>query len=131
MAPVTNARVLFAAVPQGAPLATMLQTDPHRGLCTGFPIPGETTVYDTSQTIDLEGAPLNGGFLIKTLVLSIDPYMRGKMRAPEKESYSVRILRITRISPIFHLSISLLRVPASVHTRSAACRVRRWRRSTL
>jgi len=67
---VTNARVLFAAIPQD------------------FPIPGETTVYDTSQTIDLEGAPLNGGFLIKTLVLSIDPYMRGKMRAPEKKSYS-------------------------------------------
>ncbi|KAJ7838826.1 hypothetical protein B0H13DRAFT_2255944 [Mycena leptocephala] len=70
MAPVTNTRVLFAAVPKD------------------FPIPGETTIYDTSQTIDLDGVPLNGGFLIKTLVLSVDPYMRGRMRAPEKKSYS-------------------------------------------
>ncbi|KAK7038568.1 NADP-dependent oxidoreductase RED1 [Favolaschia claudopus] len=70
MAPVTNARVLFGSVPKD------------------FPIPGETTVYDTSQTIDLDNAPLNGGFLVKTLVLSLDPYMRGKMRSPEKQSYS-------------------------------------------
>ncbi|KAK6983964.1 NADP-dependent oxidoreductase RED1 [Favolaschia claudopus] len=70
MAPVTNARVLFGSVPKD------------------FPIPGETTVYDTSQTIDLDNAPLNGGFLVKTLVLSLDPYMRGKMRSPEKKSYS-------------------------------------------
>ncbi|KAJ7120718.1 hypothetical protein C8R43DRAFT_1034051, partial [Mycena crocata] len=70
MAPVTNARVLFAAIPKD------------------YPIPGETTVYDTSEKIDLENIPLNGGFLIKTLVLSIDPYMRGRMRSPEKKSYS-------------------------------------------
>ncbi|KAJ6565814.1 alcohol dehydrogenase [Mycena vulgaris] len=69
MAPITNARVLFAAIPED------------------FPIPGETTICDTTQTIDLDAAPLNGGFLIKTLVLSIDPYMRGRMRAPEVESY--------------------------------------------
>jgi len=70
MPPITNARVLFAAIPKD------------------FPIPGETTVYDTSQKIDLETAPLNGGFLVKTLVLSVDPYMRGRMRSPEKKSYS-------------------------------------------
>ncbi|KAJ6528264.1 hypothetical protein DFH09DRAFT_161430 [Mycena vulgaris] len=69
MAPTTNGRVLFAAIPKD------------------YPIPGETTVYDTTQTIDLGGAPLNGGFLIKTLVLSIDPYLRGRMRKPEIESY--------------------------------------------
>ncbi|KAF7354140.1 Zinc-type alcohol dehydrogenase-like protein PB24D3.08c [Mycena venus] len=70
MAPITNARVLFAAIPKD------------------FPIPGETTVYDTSQKIDLETVPLNGGLLIKTLVLSIDPYMRGRMRAAEEKSYA-------------------------------------------
>ncbi|KAJ7210029.1 NAD-P-binding protein [Mycena pura] len=70
MAPTTNTRVLFASIPKD------------------FPIPGETTVYDTSQQIDLEHVPLNGGFLIKTLVLSIDPYMRGRMRAPKTKSYS-------------------------------------------
>jgi NADPH-dependent curcumin reductase CurA len=55
-----------------------------------YPIPGETTVYDTTETIDIETHPLNGGFLVKTLVLSVDPYMRGRMRAPETKSYIVR-----------------------------------------
>ncbi|KAJ6475587.1 hypothetical protein C8R45DRAFT_1159745 [Mycena sanguinolenta] len=69
MAPVTNSRVLFAKIPKD------------------FPVPGETTVYDTTQTIDLSNVPLNGGFLLKTLVLSVDPYMRGRMREAEIESY--------------------------------------------
>ncbi|KAJ6458342.1 hypothetical protein C8R47DRAFT_150706 [Mycena vitilis] len=67
MAPQTNARVLFNSVP------------------TGYPVPGETTVYDTSETIDVATHPLNGGFLVKTLVLSVDPYMRGMMS--RKKSY--------------------------------------------
>ncbi|KAF8881861.1 hypothetical protein BD779DRAFT_1675206 [Infundibulicybe gibba] len=71
MAPVTNGRALFNAVP------------------TGYPEPGKTIVYDTTQTIDLENVALNGGFLVKTLVLSIDPYLRGRMRAPEKASYNM------------------------------------------
>ena len=55
----------------------------------GYPEPGKTTVYDESQTIDLDTVPLDGGFLVKTLVLSIDPYLRGKMRHPSVQSYSV------------------------------------------
>ncbi|KAJ7434418.1 hypothetical protein FB451DRAFT_951904, partial [Mycena latifolia] len=51
-----------------------------------FPVPGETTAYDTSETIDLEMEPLNGGFLINTLVLSISPSIRGTMRSPEIKS---------------------------------------------
>ncbi|KAH9479936.1 Zinc-type alcohol dehydrogenase-like protein PB24D3.08c [Psilocybe cubensis] len=70
MAPVTNGRVLFNAIPEG------------------FPVPGETTVYDTSETIDIETVALNGGFVLKTLELSVDPYMRGRMREPSKKSYS-------------------------------------------
>uniref|UniRef100_UPI0031B8B3CB Ene-reductase 1 n=1 Tax=Cyclocybe aegerita TaxID=1973307 RepID=UPI0031B8B3CB len=70
MAPVTNGRIIFNSIP------------------TGFPVPGETTIYDTTETIDLDTAPLDGGFLLKTLELSVDPYMRGGMRAPEKKSYS-------------------------------------------
>ncbi|KIM41186.1 hypothetical protein M413DRAFT_72497 [Hebeloma cylindrosporum] len=70
MAPVKNGRVLFNSVPEG------------------FPEPGKTTVYDASQTIDPDTVPLEGGFLVKVLELSIDPYMRGRMRAPEKKSYS-------------------------------------------
>ena len=60
MAPVINGRHLFNKVP------------------TGYPVPGETTVWDESQKIDLENVPLNGGFLLKVLVVSIDPYQRGK-----------------------------------------------------
>ncbi|KAI0782983.1 alcohol dehydrogenase [Abortiporus biennis] len=70
MSSIINGRVLFKEVP------------------TGFPVPGKTTIYDQSKTIDLDNVDLEGGFLIKTLVLSIDPYMRGKMREPSKKSYS-------------------------------------------
>ncbi|PPQ87895.1 hypothetical protein CVT25_001237 [Psilocybe cyanescens] len=70
MAPVTNGRIIFNSIPEG------------------FPVPGETTVYDTSDTIDIDTVTLDGGYLIKTLELSIDPYMRGRMRAPSKKSYS-------------------------------------------
>lgn len=70
MALVVNGRVIFNSIP------------------SGYPEPGKTTIYDTSQSIDLEHVPLNGGILIQTLVLSADPYMRGRMRAPEVKSYS-------------------------------------------
>ncbi|SJL08755.1 related to reductase RED1 [Armillaria ostoyae] len=70
MSPITNGTLLFNEIPQG------------------YPEPGKTTVYDTTQTIDLENVPLNGGILIKALVLSVDPYLRGKMRDPSIESYS-------------------------------------------
>ncbi|KAF7324120.1 Zinc-type alcohol dehydrogenase-like protein PB24D3.08c [Mycena kentingensis (nom. inval.)] len=70
MPPTPNARVIYASLP------------------ANYPVAGETMVHDTTAEIDLENAPLNGGFLLKTLVLSIDPYMRGKMRSPEKKSYS-------------------------------------------
>jgi hypothetical protein len=67
-------------------------------------VPGKTTVYDTSQTIDLETVPLNGGYLLKTLVLSIDPYLRGKMRPETQKSYTVSLV----LSPFcFRPSIEL------------------------
>ena len=56
---------------------------------TGYPEPGKTTVYDTTEIIDLETVALNGGILIKILELSIDPYMRGRMRPAEVKSYYV------------------------------------------
>jgi NADPH-dependent curcumin reductase CurA len=55
----------------------------------GYPEPGKTTVYDTTETIDLETVALKGGCLIKTLELSIDPYIRGRMREATVSSYSV------------------------------------------
>ncbi|KAL0950334.1 hypothetical protein HGRIS_010305 [Hohenbuehelia grisea] len=70
MATVTNGRHLFNEIPEG------------------FPTPGKTTIYDESQTISLEDVPLNGGFLIKVLALSIDPYMRHKMRATNTKSFT-------------------------------------------
>jgi len=69
MAPVANARVLFSEVP------------------IGYPIPGKATMYDRSQTIDLEHEPLEGGVLIKSLALSIDPYLRGRMTAAHIKSF--------------------------------------------
>jgi hypothetical protein len=36
---------------------------------TGVPVPGEHVVFERSHSIDLEGVPLNGGFLTKTLML--------------------------------------------------------------
>lgn len=62
----------------------MLNRPPLR---TGYPEPGKTVVYDDSESIDLNNVDLNGGFLVKTLYLSIDPYMRGRMRDPSIESY--------------------------------------------
>jgi NADPH-dependent curcumin reductase CurA len=56
---------------------------------TGYPEPGKATVYEDSPTIDIDNVDLNGGYLLKTLVLSIDPYMRGRMRPAEVESYVV------------------------------------------
>lgn len=73
MTPVRNGRVLFSSIPSAG----------------SYPIPGKTVVYDDSQTVDLESIPLNGGFLVKTLTLSIDPYMRGRMREPHIKSYAV------------------------------------------
>ncbi|KAG8761787.1 hypothetical protein FRC12_009334 [Ceratobasidium sp. 428] len=70
MAPVRNGRLIFSSIP------------------TDYPIPGETTVYDTSKQIDLDNVVLNGGILTKTLYLSIDPYIRGRMREVTSKSYS-------------------------------------------
>lgn len=57
-------------------------------MALGFP-DDKTFKYDTSKTIDLATEPLNGGVLLKTLVLSADPYMRMQMRPADVESYMV------------------------------------------
>ncbi|TDL15197.1 NAD-P-binding protein [Rickenella mellea] len=68
--PTRNARVLFNETP------------------TGYPEPGKTDKYDDSQTIDVENVPLNGGFLVKILYLSIDPYMKWRMETSTAMSYA-------------------------------------------
>ncbi|KAF8888968.1 hypothetical protein CPB85DRAFT_1334043 [Mucidula mucida] len=54
----------------------------------GFPEPGKTTTYETNATIDIENVSLHGGILVKTLSVSIDPFMRGRMRDPKIPSYA-------------------------------------------
>jgi len=70
MSPIPNPRVIFNSVPKE------------------YPVPGETLIYQPdSETIDLDAVSLNGGILVKTLYLSMDPYMRWRMR-DTKEGYS-------------------------------------------
>ncbi|KIY73362.1 NAD-P-binding protein [Cylindrobasidium torrendii FP15055 ss-10] len=70
MSPTRNAAVLFNEIPND------------------FPVPGKTTKYDESSTIDLDNVSLGeDGVLVKTVALSIDPYLRSKMRAADIESY--------------------------------------------
>ena len=52
----------------------------HRRARAGLAVPGKATVYDESQVIDLNTEPLQGGILVKVLILSIDPYLRQKMQ---------------------------------------------------
>ncbi|KAK7039338.1 zinc-type alcohol dehydrogenase-like protein PB24D3.08c [Favolaschia claudopus] len=54
-----------------------------------IPIPGEHVIFESSHsTIDLDGVPLNGGYLTKTLMLSPEPFMRERMRELSVPSYS-------------------------------------------
>lgn len=68
MAPINNVCAVFNEVP------------------SGYPVVGKTIVTKT-ETIDLDTVPLNGGTLVKTLYLSLDPYLRGMMRDPSAKSY--------------------------------------------
>ncbi|CAA7262725.1 unnamed protein product [Cyclocybe aegerita] len=84
MAPVINGRVLFNSIPEGTSISYPPPPHTHHVvyLIPRFPVPSETVVYDTSETIDPDG-----GFLLKTLELSIDPYLRGRMRDSKVASY--------------------------------------------
>ncbi|KIP02444.1 hypothetical protein PHLGIDRAFT_122457 [Phlebiopsis gigantea 11061_1 CR5-6] len=67
MSPVTNARLLFREIP------------------SELPDPVSTFKYDTSENIDIDGFPLHGGFLVRALAFSLDPYMRNRMRPEDTE----------------------------------------------
>ncbi|KII92707.1 hypothetical protein PLICRDRAFT_51065 [Plicaturopsis crispa FD-325 SS-3] len=73
MSPTTNQRLIYNNHPEGNI------------------IPGETTKL-VRDTIDLDTIPLHGGFLVKTLALSSDPYVRGRMRPADVESYAPPLL---------------------------------------
>ena len=74
MAPIRNAASIFNKVP----------ADKHAL------VPGETLIYDSSQTIDLDSPDLlkDGQIAVKSLIFSIDPFMRAMMRDPADTSFS-------------------------------------------
>lgn len=53
--------------------------------------PGVHTKYVEEQ-LDTDTVPLNGGVLIKTLVVSADPYMRYRMRDPNIPHFSPAVV---------------------------------------
>ncbi|KZV70101.1 NAD-P-binding protein [Peniophora sp. CONT] len=61
MVPIRNARAYYAAIP-----SEHIEPDVH-------------VKYVDSRTIDLDTIELNGGFLLKTLCLGIDPFIRSRM----------------------------------------------------
>lgn len=66
---VSNTKIIFAKAP------------------TTFPNADEHMAIQKSE-IDLEDEIPQGAILLKTLCLSVDPYMRGLMRDPDAESYA-------------------------------------------
>lgn len=67
---VSNKQVLFTKVPP-----------------PGYPVPGEHMQVKESQ-FDLEQPLGQDEYIVKNLYLSVDPYMRGRMRDASKASYS-------------------------------------------
>eukprot|EP01119_Soliformovum_irregulare_P003721 TRINITY_DN1473_c0_g1_i1.p1 TRINITY_DN1473_c0_g1~~TRINITY_DN1473_c0_g1_i1.p1 ORF type:complete len:354 (-),score=112.66 TRINITY_DN1473_c0_g1_i1:11-1072(-) len=66
----TNGRVIFKEVPEA------------------LPVPGRHLAYE-EETIDLDKIELkDGGLVLRNLWLSLDPYLRGKMRKADVASYS-------------------------------------------
>lgn len=51
-------------------------------------VPGQHTKYDDTRTIDLRTVPLNGGFLTKTLMLSVDTVIRARMQDKLASNYT-------------------------------------------
>ncbi|KAI8066207.1 uncharacterized protein B0P05DRAFT_553396 [Gilbertella persicaria] len=66
---VSNKQVVFAKVP------------------ADYPVAGEHMQIRES-TIDLDAELAKGEFILKTLEISVDPYMRGRMRDPNIKSYA-------------------------------------------
>ncbi|XDG09648.1 hypothetical protein ABKA04_009263 [Annulohypoxylon sp. FPYF3050] len=52
---------------------------------TGLPVPGEHLVIE-QRPIDLDAVP-TGGVIVEVLSVSLDPYLRGRMRDPSIPSY--------------------------------------------
>ena len=87
-----NQSLIFASIPAAFPVPGEVSRPEQLGALPSLRVP--LTPYRTGQTlkrvegqIDLD-APLKAGeILTKTLSLSWDPYMRGRMRSEEIPSY--------------------------------------------
>ncbi|KAI8878437.1 NAD(P)-binding protein [Backusella circina FSU 941] len=66
---VANKQVIFSNIPEG------------------YPVAGKDITIKNS-TIDLDADLPKGDFILKNLVLSVDPYMRGRMRDASIKSYA-------------------------------------------
>ena len=66
---VQNAAVIFTEIPLNYP-----EVDKH-------------IKYVKNRTINIDNVNTEGGIVTKNLVISIDPYMRGRMRSSETKSY--------------------------------------------
>lgn len=64
---VVNPRLLFNEIP------------------SGLPDPQSVFAYDETTTIDIDAVDLQGGLLVKIISLSLDPYMRNRMRPVDTE----------------------------------------------
>ncbi|KAI0260779.1 alcohol dehydrogenase [Gloeopeniophorella convolvens] len=71
MTPISNHREVLQAFP------------------TGLPIPGEHIAHDTSQVIDLDNVELDGGFLAKSKLFSIEPVLRRRMTPNTAGNFTV------------------------------------------
>jgi len=86
MAPVINGKVIFNEVP------------------IGYPEPGKTLIYQ-EETIDPDTITLAPGeWLVKVLVLSVDPYLRERMAAPAETYFDAFHLG----APIENFGVSLV-----------------------
>ncbi len=66
---------------------------------SGLIEPDKSVIYDTSQLIDLDTVPLlNGGILVKTLVVSIEAHFRARLVDAKFNPVSVQ-LEIARSPP--------------------------------
>ncbi|GAA6005633.1 hypothetical protein JCM10207_005277 [Rhodosporidiobolus poonsookiae] len=55
---------------------------------TDAPVPGEHLKRVEDADFNPDSVDLNGGILVKVKALSLDPYMRGRMRDPKVKSYN-------------------------------------------
>lgn len=69
---------------------------------SAFPVPGQT-LKKIDGSIDLDAPVPSGSALVKTVALSLDPYMRGRMRPPGIKSY---VGEFTLHEPISNFGVS-------------------------